>query len=303
MTTAAAADAAVPSAPLRPAPAAPPAATGVHPRNRLNDLTGKDWVKSTKSWFVCDGRAADFTDDIIAHPASYPPEMAMRFIRFFTKAGGVVLDPFAGCGSTLEAAWRTGRWGWGIELNPRYAEGCRKRIAGLAGDGGDGPVGLPRLLAGDAREADRMPIPSPDLVLTSPPYWNMLKRSRGGVMSVSRRRKAAGLDTDYGDDPADLGVCDDYGAWLEELAEVFRRIGTRMRPGGHVVVVMQNIRTAEGTMRPAAWDLAARLARHFLLRQEVIWCQDQKFLGCWGYPTTYVSNVHHHYCLVLERGR
>lgn len=284
---------------LRPAvPAVEPATPAVHPRNRLNELTGKEWVKFTKSWFVCDGRSADFTDDIIRHPASFPPEMLMRFIRFFTKSGAVVLDPFAGCGSTLDAAWRTGRAGWGVELNPEYAAACRRRIAAMGPD--DGPVCLPRIIHGNAAEIARLDIPPVDFVITSPPYWNMLKKSRGNVLSAQRQRKAAGLDTDYGEDPHDLGSVDDYGAYLDALTEVFRGVGERMRRGRFLVVVIQNIRTPEGIMRPAAWDLGNRLASHFDLRQEMIWCQDQKFLGCWGYPSTYVSNVHHHYCLVLQ---
>jgi tRNA G10 N-methylase Trm11 len=275
------------------------------PRNTLNDLSGREWVQSTKSWFVCDGRSADFTDDIVAHPASFPPELAMRFIRFFTKPGAVVLDPFVGCGSTLEAAYRTGRAGLGIELKAAYVESCRRRIAAMRRRFGDqaGSTPLPRVIAGDAARAGSTDLPTVDLVFTSPPYWNMLKQSRGGVASVSKRRAAAGLDTDYGDDPRDLGNRGDYERYLADLTAVFTGLSARLRPGAYIVIVVQNVRTAEGTMRPVAWELGLRLSGVFALRQEAIWCQDRKYLGCWGYPSTYVSNVHHHYCLVLEKPR
>ena len=43
------------------------------------------------------------------HPAPYPPELAERLIRMFSFAGDVVLDPFAGTGSTSLAALAAGR--------------------------------------------------------------------------------------------------------------------------------------------------------------------------------------------------
>ena len=52
------------------------------------------------------------------------PTMISDFIKFFTKKGMKVLDPFSGIGSTLEACKRTGRVGFGTELNPKYYELC-----------------------------------------------------------------------------------------------------------------------------------------------------------------------------------
>ena len=49
-------------------------------------------------------------------------------IRFFTKRGGVALDPFVGIGSTSKACALEGRKSIGIELNPRYAELAKQRL-------------------------------------------------------------------------------------------------------------------------------------------------------------------------------
>ena len=73
--------------------------------------------------------------------------------------------------------------------------------------------------------------------------------------------------------------------------------------GAYLAIVAQNMRDVDGIMRPIAWDLARRLSNTYELKQEQIWCQDNKRLGCWGFPTTYVSNVHHHYCLVLQKAK
>ncbi len=54
----------------------------------------------------------------------------MRYLcRLITPAGGLVLDPFMGSGSTLKAAELEGLSAIGIELDPQYIEIARRRIA------------------------------------------------------------------------------------------------------------------------------------------------------------------------------
>jgi site-specific DNA-methyltransferase (adenine-specific) len=54
------------------------------------------------------------------HPAPYPIALAERLIRLFSFAGDVVLDPFAGTGSTSVAAISSGRNSIGVEVEKRY---------------------------------------------------------------------------------------------------------------------------------------------------------------------------------------
>ena len=63
-----------------------------------------------------------------AHFATMPPELARRCIVAGSKPGDIILDPFAGAGTTLLVADRNGRDGLGIELNPNYCEMARRRI-------------------------------------------------------------------------------------------------------------------------------------------------------------------------------
>mgnify|MGYP001391764155 CR=1 FL=1 len=62
------------------------------------------------------------------HPAQFPIEMITRIIKACSLAGDVVLDPFLGSGSTIEAALRSGRQAIGFEINPSYVSIAEKRI-------------------------------------------------------------------------------------------------------------------------------------------------------------------------------
>jgi len=66
-----------------------------------------------------------------AHFATFPPELPRRCISAGCAPGGVVLDPFAGSGTTLAVAVELGRNAIGIELNPEYAEMIRDRLKGV----------------------------------------------------------------------------------------------------------------------------------------------------------------------------
>lgn len=56
------------------------------------------------------------------HPAPFPVELPKRCIRLSTWPGEVVLDPFAGSGTTLRAASELRRLAVGVELSPTYVE-------------------------------------------------------------------------------------------------------------------------------------------------------------------------------------
>jgi DNA modification methylase len=259
-------------------------------RNRLNDLTGREWAIFTKSWFIHNPPPRSKKE--ILHPAKFPESMIAGFIEFFTKKGEMVLDPMAGTGSTLVACDKTRRKGVGIELVKKWAEVALSRTR-------------QKVILGDAKDLKTLlsqhGISQVDFCITSPPYWNMLKKSRGHIISLQQQRKEKGLEEYYSDDSRDLGNIEDYDTYLSSLCNIYSNVHDLLRPGRYLVVICQNILTPDGEMVPFAWDLGKRLSKIYILKQEKLWLQDNKLLGIWGYPSRYVSNVHHHYCLVFEK--
>ena len=63
------------------------------------------------------------------HPAIFPEALAKDHVASWSNPGDVVLDPFAGSGTTLKAAKEMNRHWLGIEINPAYVEICHKRLA------------------------------------------------------------------------------------------------------------------------------------------------------------------------------
>ena len=62
------------------------------------------------------------------HPTETPVALSTSLITSVTKPGDLILDPFAGSGSTLVAAKKTGRRFIGVELNGEYFEKAQRRI-------------------------------------------------------------------------------------------------------------------------------------------------------------------------------
>ena len=63
------------------------------------------------------------------HSAAFPVELPEWFIKLFTDAGGVILDPFMGSGTTALASVQLGRSFIGIDINPEYITLAQDRIS------------------------------------------------------------------------------------------------------------------------------------------------------------------------------
>lgn len=270
--------------------------------NRLNQLSAQEWLRFTKTWFIHNPPPRKKDEKL--HPAKYPENMIAEFITFFTKSGAVVFDPFLGTGSTLVACHNTNRNGIGIELQEKYAKIARERLQLLESQHkltaeGSNLISKQLVLQGNSAEIDKLwkeySLPEIDLIITSPPYGPMLNKK--GL--VSKDREEEGLDINYSDDPQDLGNASNYEEFIQNLVNIFVSIKPKIKLNGYLVVILQNYMD-KGEYKTLAWDVGKELSRHFQLRGERLWCQDNKTLYPYGYKFSFVPNVHHHYCLILK---
>jgi DNA modification methylase len=263
--------------------------------NTLNELTGSEWLQFTKSWFIFDALDSDLEEEKIItqglseeHPATFSPTMISDFIRFFTKKGEVVLDPFVGIGSTLVACSRSGRKGIGIDINEEYVEITRKRVEFDMNQ---------KVICGDSWEIEKIELPYKPVsyCITSPPYYKMLDK----VDRKQKERIDRGLNTNYS---KTVPMPDTINEYINRLVELFSKIAVMTKEGGFLTVILQNFWEKDRTV-PLAWQFTQAMIEQedWKFKGERIWCQAHKKLLPYGQKFDFMPNVHHHYCLVFRK--
>ncbi len=269
-----------------------------NPNNKINDLTGKEWIKFSKSWFI--HRPPRRKANELLHPAKFPETLIEEFISFFTKKNDWVLDPFMGTGSTLIAAGNTKRNAVGVELSEEYFSIAKQRIAKekysskiITVKGSS--ENLCMLLEKTLPEKFLF-----DYTITSPPYWNQLERN-----SLRQKvRSSKGLDTKYSLNKDDIGNIVDYSEFIEHQAKIFDNVFDVTKNNGYLTIITNNV-YFDGRLYPLAYDTAVSLTnrknKSWVLKDEKIWLQDDKPLIALGINSAWVANRHHQYCLIFRK--
>ena len=87
-----------------------------------SDISPTEFVKWTQTLWTFSS-SKDKT-----HPAAFPKELPMRCIKCFSYINDVILDPFAGTGTTCKAANEAGRKWIGIDNSEKYLSGAKTKI-------------------------------------------------------------------------------------------------------------------------------------------------------------------------------
>ncbi len=274
----------------------------VHPRNKLNALTGQQWLYRSKSVLQTAYPSAYGHALRKRHGANKPPQLMRDLIEFFTKPGERVIDPFAGVGGTLIGASLCGRSALGIELNPEwtavYGKVCvEEEIPPQEVIAGDCLEVLPRLDAGSA-----------DFLATDPPYNLHFERTMCTGEYDRQNRK-----TDYdrfSRMPADFSNSTDYGEFLDRMERMFAESLRVLRAGAYAAVILRNA-YQDGEYMMTQADVAARARRpvlregkrefRFFLKGEIIWHQAGSRLRPYGYPYAFVPNIAHQTIVILRK--
>jgi len=276
----------------------------VDARNKLNELTSKEWIAETKSFWFQKGLGTSHAHAEIErlHPAPFSYQDVSRLVRFFTKEGEQVLDPFLGIGSTLKACALLGRQGVGIELMPTWAELAKLRLDRELDEVPGDLAAAQEIIIDDVRAAlPRIADSRFQLVVTSPPYWKILNKAPD---HKTIERVTDGLATTYGEDTRDLGNVASYEEFLTELVAIFAECERVTSPGGHLAIVVGDFRHGS-TFIPFHADLARDLPAKsgWVLQAVNVILQNHKRLFPYGYPYAYVPNIHHQFLLIFKRPR
>ena len=277
-------------------------------RNRVNDLTGREWKFATKS-VITEQYPPDVQHDLRSeHGGQKPPRLCADLIERFSKTGDRVLDPFAGVGGTLLGASfceyeGTGRReAIGFEQTARWIEVYEtvlERENAERRERGKPPLAEQDLRHGDCTDLIRdLDSASIDLLLTDVPYWHMdeLEQTRN-----ERETRESKLDSF---DETGQGTASEWNskaAWLDDMGTWFDDFTTTVKPDGYVVVFIGDMYRDQSYEFLSA-DLAREIAAEttLTLKANLVWYDPTKDLHVYGYPFSYVPSMVHQNVLVFR---
>ena len=105
---------------------------------RKREPRGRSWdllPDEHKAWSLATWRFPGESAARVGHPAPFPVELPRRVIKLYSFREDLVIDPWAGAGTTNLAAARLGRPNIYVDSNRDYAELARGRLAGDAAGG------------------------------------------------------------------------------------------------------------------------------------------------------------------------
>ncbi len=258
------------------------------PLNHMNCMTAKEWMKSQLGvWqFFYEGR--DMRDKKV-HPATFPIALAKKCTTLFTHEGELVLDPFVGSGTTLVAARDLHRNAVGFDLKQEYIAVCASRLSQLPLE----QTSRQLAIWDDAGNIDAYLAPETvSLIVTSPPYANLLNRRR---LNKSRRgdlrQNEQYLQVEqYSQDSRDLGTMtlDEYS---KAMGTIFERLLPLLRPKAHCVINVPDMWWDNQRITIHIALVEELRKRGYELRNTIIWDRTNivNQIGIFGWPNNYIT--------------
>jgi DNA modification methylase len=263
------------------------------------------------------------------HPATFPEPDIKNLIGFYTNTSKKpkILDPFSGVGSTLIACSQLNVKGYGIELTKKWIELTKLRffLRGLSiningkkfnprqqslelfiDEDDKKKLLIQNIEHGDAREKIPLfPDDFFDFIVTSPPYWGIL--SKKVDHKTKKERVDKGFETKYtieGEDKMfhkDLANIESYPQFLNQLRIIYKQCYKKLKNYKYMVVLVSDFRDGPNFYLYHG-DTANILKKiGFKLTGLTVLHQENKNLYPYGYPYSFVSNIHHQFIVIVKK--
>ena len=263
------------------------------------------------------------------HPATFPEPDIKNLIKFFTDItkNPKILDPFSGVGSSLIACLELNIEGFGIELTKKWIDLTKqrffKRSAPIIINGEMlSPHNIPvssfleydlnkkamiqKLQQGDAIEKTKsFPDNHFDFIITSPPYWGILSKKIDH--KTKKERVDHGFETKYsieGEDVTfykDLANIDSYKKFLIKLKIIYENCYRILKNNNYIAVIVSDFRHGPNFYQYHGDTANILKISGFKLTGLTVLHQDSKNLYPYGYPYSFVSNIHHQFIIIAKK--
>ena len=268
-------------------------------RNKLNDLTGKEWLKLTRSFWISE----KCKDDKIAlkHPAPFMIKDTKKLISLFTKKGMNVFDPFLGSGTTVAAAVMLGRRGYGIDLSEEYISLSKDRFKELKLSDDNYSI----ILGDSTKKIDVFEDEFFDYIVTSPPYHNILKNKASGIRSDNsdkgyRNGARQGVEY-YSDNSKDLGNQETFDDFIKLLSKIMKKCYKKLKTGKYCTIVISDFTVDKKEVCVQSYIVEMMEKIGFEFTGTTVLLQNNKPLYPFGYPFAYKINHHHQNMITFRK--
>lgn len=190
----------------------------------------------------------------------YCPELVEHFLLQYTREGDIVFDPFMGFGTTLVVAERMGRLGFGVEFEEKRCNYVRSQIKHPE-----------RALLGDSLRLSELNIPDFNLSITSPPY--MGKHHTENPFTAYSTKEGG------------------YEQYLSDIGKIYKQVGEKLKPSGHVIIEVSNLKHTDNEITPLAWDIAREVSQTLNFLGEIVI----------NWEPTYAYGYDHSYALIFSK--
>ncbi len=254
--------------------------------SHINCMQAREWLKSQLGVWQFNYEARDIRKKDI-HPATFPISLAKKVIELFTHEGELVLDPFVGSGTTLVAARNLNRNAVGFDLKKEYIDLCEQRLAqnDFLGDTKQISINDDARFITEYLEKETL-----SLIITSPPYANLLNRERKNKSRRFRKNNQLGKVEQYSQDPRDLGTMaiDEY---TKSIGDIFEALLPLLRPKAHCVINVPDMWWENERITIHVSLIEELRKRNYELRNIIIWDRTNLVnrIGIFGWPSNYIT--------------
>lgn len=181
-----------------------------------------------------------------SYRGNFAPQIARNIIEMYSQRGETILDPMVGGGTTLIEARLLVRNAIGLDINPQAVEVTKESLKF-----NHSPPTKQIVKIADARDLSFIKDNSIDLVITHPPYMNIIKYSDGQVNG----------------DLSNIGSMPKFCDEIEKIAKEFYRV---LKPNKFCAILMGDTRK-NGHFIPLAFNVMQRfLKAGFILKEDII---------------------------------
>ena len=178
---------------------------------------------------------------------NWAPQIPNNLIQLYSKAGDVVLDPMVGSGTTMIEAKSLGRKGFAFDIHPEVVELAREACKFPL----DKKCFEPVIEQGDARHLEKVESDSVDLVVTHPPYLNIIRYGK--------------KTTD-----GDLSAISNLAKFCNDIEKVARECFRVLKPGKYCAILIGDTRRRRHFVPLAFSVMQCFLRAGFILKEDVI---------------------------------